>query len=114
MFDLVTRDMWGSQSDISFKRHPESIVMRITAEVSLYPLADEFVGSIKEFIAQLRAEDDLEVVSNQMSTQIRGEFQLVSRALQSGMRKMMESDATMVFVVKYLNADLAIGTAPDI
>ena len=47
--------------------------MRITAEISLYPLTDGFVDDIRDFIHRLREEPGLEVVSNQMSTQLRGE-----------------------------------------
>ena len=86
--------------------------MRITAEISLYPLKEAFVDDIREFIFRLREEDGLEVVTNQRSTQLRGPFDQVTSALNRCMRLSMERHGTRVFVVKYLNADLDIGSRP--
>jgi uncharacterized protein YqgV (UPF0045/DUF77 family) len=88
--------------------------MRITVEISLYPLRDEFVADIREFILGIRAHPRLEVVTNQLSTQIRGEFDDVMTALRHGMKAAMERRGTKVFVAKFLNADLPIGTTPAI
>ena len=88
--------------------------MRITVEVSLYPLNEAFVGDIREFILQLRQEAGLEIHTNQLSTQIRGDYDDVTAALNRCMRYSMEKTGSVVFVVKYLNADLDISTAPNI
>lgn len=88
--------------------------MRITAEISLYPLTDDFVGDIRDFIHRLRAEPGLDVISNQMSTQLRGDYDAVTGALQRCMRESMQADGSLVFVVKYLNADLPISDAPKV
>ena len=88
--------------------------MRITAEISLYPLRENFVEEIKAFIRGLRERPGLEVITNQMSTQLRGDFEAVTGAVQDGMRHCMEAQGSMVFVVKYLNADLDISGTPQI
>jgi uncharacterized protein YqgV (UPF0045/DUF77 family) len=88
--------------------------MNITAEISLYPLAHDFVPAIRKFIRRLRAEPGIEVVTNQLSTQVRGAFGAVTGALERCMRMTMEEGGPLVFVVKYVNADLPIGTAPQI
>ena len=88
--------------------------MRITAEISLYPLNDGFVDDIRDFIHRLRAEPGLEIVSNQMSTQLRGDYDAVTGALQRCMRGSMQADGSLAFVVKYLNADLPITDAPKV
>lgn len=88
--------------------------MRITAEISLYPLNEQFVTTITEFIFHLRRQPGIEVISNQMSTQLRGEFAAVTGAIDRCMQASMASPGAMAFVVKYLNADLAIGSAPGI
>jgi uncharacterized protein YqgV (UPF0045/DUF77 family) len=88
--------------------------MNITAEISLYPLADDFTPAIVDFILRLRAEPGIEVVTNQMSTQLRGEFGAVTGAIERGMRRTMEEGGALVFVVKYLNADLPIGRPPGV
>lgn len=86
--------------------------MNITAEISLYPLADRFVPVITDFIAALRREPGIEVVTNQMSTQIRGEFDAVTGALHRCMRQSMQWQGPQIFVVKFVNADLPIATPP--
>ncbi len=86
--------------------------MRITADISLYPLADDFTAAIRDFILHLRAEPGLEVVTNQLSTQLRGEFGAVTGALNRCMQASMVIAGALVFVVKFVNADLPIGTAP--
>lgn len=88
--------------------------MRITAELSLYPLRDDFVGDIKAFIHQLRAEPGLEIVTNQLSTQLRGDFDAVTGAVQRCLRHSFEQGGAMSLVVKYLNADLPINSAPNV
>ena len=52
------------------------------------------------------------MLTNQLSTQLRGEFADVTGALDRCMHDSMEGAGAMVFVVKYVNADLPIGTAP--
>ena len=88
--------------------------MRITAELSLYPLQEDFVADIRQFIQELRAQPGLEITTNQMSTQIRGDFDAVTGAITDAMRASFERGGSMSLVVKYLNADLPIGTEPRI
>jgi len=88
--------------------------MRITAEMSLYPLKDGPVPEIIDFIRELRSREGIEIVSNQLSTQLRGEFDAVTSAVNRCMRRAMEAPNTVVLVVKYLNVDLEIGRAPTL
>lgn len=86
--------------------------MRITVDLSLYPLNEAFVGPITDFIHALRAQPGIEVVTNQMSTQVRGEFDAVMTAVTRCTRACMERVHPVVLVAKILNADLDIRTAP--
>ena len=86
--------------------------MRITVELSLYPLAPDFVGHITDFILELRREPGLELVTNQMSTQVRGEFDAVLAAVGRCTRAAMERVHPVVLVAKLLNADLNIAAPP--
>jgi uncharacterized protein YqgV (UPF0045/DUF77 family) len=88
--------------------------MRITADMSMYPLADEYKPAIISFIKELREVDGLEVVTNQLSTQMRGEFDVVTNAINSCLKQSMVEQGKLVLVVKYLNADLDIAVAPDL
>ena len=89
--------------------------MRITAELSLYPLASEQpIERITGFIRELREQPGIEVLTNQMSTQLRGELEDVQRAVDVCMKAVMESGDRVVLVAKYLNADLPIDSLPQL
>ena len=88
--------------------------MNIVADMSLYPLKDGPVPEIIDFIRSLRERDGLEVVTNQLSTQLRGGFDVVTGAVNDCMRQAMAAPNTVVLVVKYLNVDLEIGRTPTL
>jgi uncharacterized protein YqgV (UPF0045/DUF77 family) len=88
--------------------------MNITVDVSLYPLVENYKPEIKNFIRQLRGYSDLELVTNQLSTQIRGDADLVMAALNKCMLTSMQCGEKVVFVARYLNANLDISVNPDI
>lgn len=88
--------------------------MNITADISMYPLDSDYVVPIKAFIRRLRQVDGLQVVTNRLSTQVRGPFDTVCSALNECMREAMTGPRKVVFVTRYLNADLDIGSLPDI
>ena len=88
--------------------------MIITVDISLYPLESDFLPPIKEFIRRLRTFDGLELVTNQLSTQVRGDFDAVTHALNQCMKESMNSGGKMVFVTRYLNSDLEISQLPEI
>lgn len=82
--------------------------MRITVELSLYPLQADFVGPITDFIHELRREPGIEMVTNQLSTQLRGEFAAVMGAVSRCTQAAMERVHPVVLVAKFVNADLDI------
>ena len=88
--------------------------MNIVADLSLYPLKDGPVPDIIAFIEELREQDGVEIVTNQLSTQLRGDFDAVTTAVNRCMRRVMGAANTVVLVVKYLNVDLEIGRAPSL
>lgn len=89
--------------------------MKIVADLSLYPLKNGPVPEIIKFIKTLREQDGIEIVTNQLSTQLRGDFAAVTGAINHCMRNVMEASGnTVVLVVKYLNVDLEIGRAPSL
>lgn len=88
--------------------------MRITAELSLYPLRDDPIPVILKFIAGLDGNGRVEVVVNQMSTQLRGELDDVMRCVEAAMQRSFESGDAQVLVAKFLNSDLPIGDPPDL
>jgi len=82
--------------------------------MSLYPLADGPVGEIIEFIRELRSQEGIEVVSNQLSTQLRGEFDDVTDAINRCLKLAMEKPHTVVLIVKYLNVAPDLSRAPSL
>lgn len=76
--------------------------MHVAIELSLYPLADEFIPPILDFIGRLRARPGLAVVTNSMSTQVSGEFDVVFGALRAEMARSFEANRRAVFVMKVL------------
>ena len=88
--------------------------MKTTIEISMYPLDADYKTPIKAFVRQLRDQPAIEIVTNQMSTQVRGDFDVVTQAVNTCMKSTMESQAKVVFVTKWLNGDLDIARLPEI
>lgn len=83
--------------------------MRAAVDISLYPLADEFIPAIEDFIERLNRHHGLEVRTNPMSTQIVGDYSVVMDALKLEMLTSFEHQGKAVFVLKILNASEATG-----
>jgi uncharacterized protein YqgV (UPF0045/DUF77 family) len=88
--------------------------MNIVADLSFYPLKDGPIPEIIGFIEEMREQGGIETVTNQLSTQLRGEFEAVTGAINHCMRQAMAAPNTVVLIVKYLNVDLEIGRAPSL
>jgi len=88
--------------------------VKIVADMRLYPLRDGPVPVIIDFIRDLRNQEGVEIVTNQLGTQLRGEFEAVTGAINHCMRRAMEAPNTVVLVVKYLNIDAELGRAPSL
>ena len=80
--------------------------MRIAVDISLYPLDQEFIPPIKDVIARLNSHENIEVVTNPMSTQLRGEFDAVMDALRKEIGTTFEQLPKAVFAIKILNNPL--------
>lgn len=88
--------------------------MNIVADMSLYPLKEQPIPTIIEFIEELQEQEGIEIVTNQLSTQLRGSFEAVTTAVNRCMERAMQAPNTVVLVVRYLNVDLEIGRAPTL
>lgn len=86
--------------------------MRVTAEMSLYPLQGQPIEKILGFIETVQAEAGLEVVVNQLSTQVRGELGVVMSTIERAIEKSFTAGGSQALVLKILNADLPIGAPP--
>ena len=79
--------------------------MKASVEISYYPLIPEFVTPILGFIKRLRTYEQIESVTNGMSTQVFGEYQEVMEILTREIGKSFELPHS-VFILKIINADL--------
>ncbi len=80
--------------------------MRVAVDISLYPLADDFIPPIKDVIERLNANSSVEVSTNKMSTQIRGDYDVVMAALNQEIKKTFDQCPKAVFAIKILNNPL--------
>lgn len=76
--------------------------MQIGVEISLYPLDADYIPPIRDFIARLNAESRLRIVTNAMSTQVFGDYEVVMPLLHAEMRRTFGANAKSVFVMKVL------------
>lgn len=80
--------------------------MQLSVEISMYPLQDEYKPKIKAFLQDLNATElDIEIRSSNMSTRVFGDFDEVTKLLNSAMKTSMQEFGKIVFVVKYLEGD---------
>ena len=86
--------------------------MRVTVEMSLYPLATDALEKILSFIDVVQGDKRIEVVVNQMSTQVRGELADVLDVLRAALVRSFGAGGSQALVVMFLNADLPIGEPP--
>lgn len=80
--------------------------MKISVEVSMYPLDDNFGAYILNFIKQLNTYPSISVKTNSMSTQIFGKYEEVMDAMKKEMKPIFAEKYKTVMVMKIINADL--------
>lgn len=80
--------------------------MKLTVEISKYPLADNYIEPIKGFIDELNKFEELHIITNSLSTQVFGDYDEVMAALQACIKWSFERYGKVVFVVKFLHGDL--------
>lgn len=80
--------------------------MELSVEISKYPLADDYIPAIKSFIDRLNTVEGLSVVTNTMSTQVFGEYDLVMNTLSQEMKRSYEEFGKAIFVCKFIGANL--------
>jgi len=80
--------------------------MKVSIEISLYPLAEEkFKTEIWAFIKRLRNVDGLNVVTNGMSTQVFGDYDLATRHVMAEIKHVHQTLNAAVFVCKFIGGD---------
>ncbi len=79
--------------------------MKISAELSLYPLREGFVLQVEHYIKLLKSQPGIRVQPNSMSTQIFGDYDAVMGAINTCTKEIFAEDGSFSLVCKLLNSD---------
>ncbi|MDD3591684.1 MAG: hypothetical protein PHO65_03540 [Sulfurovum sp.] len=74
--------------------------MQISVDISLYPLKEGYEQPILDFIAALEKEPNVDIVRNELSTQIHGDYAIIMKLLQEEIYAVFEELPDSVFVLK--------------
>lgn len=86
----------------------------ITAEISLYPLKNDYEDVIIRFIKKVADTKGIDISVNGMSTQICGQTSDVFKVIQMALTDEFQANHGIVAVVKYLNKPIKPGQNIDI
>ncbi len=79
--------------------------MKISVDLSLYPLNENYVEPIRAFIAAITACENIEVQCNRMSTQVFGEYDVVMDSIQRCLKETFEREGKFVLNSRIMNFD---------
>lgn len=74
--------------------------MQATLEISMYPLQSDYKDHISSFIREVQKQEKVKVKVNGISTQIFGDYDDLMPILQSPVKRELEKEMGVVFVMK--------------
>jgi uncharacterized protein YqgV (UPF0045/DUF77 family) len=80
--------------------------MQASVEISLYPLNQDYIPYIKDFIDNINKNKNLIVETNGMSTQIFGDYHEIMKTLNDEVYNTFQNTEKFVFVLKIINSFL--------
>lgn len=84
------------------------ILMKVTCEISLYPLLENYESLIIATINYLKHQKDIEVLTHAMSTFIKGDSSSVFLALQNLYKEEFFISNKHALVIKIINSNLPV------
>ena len=78
--------------------------MKLSAELTLTPLKDDFIPTIKSFIKSIR-ESKFTVLENPLSTQIYGDFDDLMTFLIPEIKAVFEKEDAVLLQIKLVKGD---------
>lgn len=78
--------------------------MKISVDISLYPLDKNYEEPIVKFIEKLRGSN-FKVLENPLSTQVYGAYDEVMDFLKSAMKDTFVTEEMVVFTMKFIKGD---------
>ncbi|MFQ6370475.1 hypothetical protein [Shewanella sp. YIC-542] len=79
--------------------------MMLTVDISMYPLHDNYKDPIRWLIKRLDGYAGVTRVTNSLSTQVSGEFDVVMQMLSTEMKAAYEQFGKAIFVCKFLEGE---------
>ena len=78
--------------------------MKVSIELTLTPLSDDFERSIKTFIKKIRTLG-FKVMENPLSTQIYGEYDILMSGIQETIKETFEEESFVMLNMKIVKGD---------
>lgn len=78
--------------------------MKVSIDISLYPIKNEYRQPILDFIQELK-NSEFTVIENSLSTQIFGDYDKLMPFLNSKIKDVFFDDNLYVFVLKIVKGD---------
>ena len=78
--------------------------MKISAEITLTPLKDNYIPVIKKFIKSLR-DLNINILENPMSTQIYGDYDLLMSLLNKKIKNIFSQEKSIMINLKLVKGD---------
>lgn len=82
--------------------------MKVTVELSKYPLNENYEPPILDFINRLNQHGNILVKTNATSTHVVGDYDEVMPILQGEIKLSFEKYGKAIFIMKVLHGELAI------
>lgn len=79
--------------------------MKLVAEISMYPLKEQYIEPIQEFIDRLNTYERITVTTSATSTIVSGDYLPTMQLLAKEMQRSHEIVGQAIFVCKFLNGD---------
>jgi len=79
--------------------------MKVSVEISMYPLQEKYCQPIIDFIDRLDQQANVNIQRNSMSTHIYGDYRAVMDTLDTEMLAVLEQIPQTVFVLKLIGTD---------
>ncbi len=80
--------------------------MKISIEISLYPLDKNYSQVIRDFISRVSQYKQVEIRYQPMSTQISGEYDVCMGLLTTELKQIFDQNKTIASVIKIINIDI--------
>ena len=81
--------------------------MKVSIDISMYPLNPDYKPSIQGFIDGLNSYSEISTQENNMSTQVFGDYKTVMKIVQDEIEKASKGEPKVAFVMKLIPIDLS-------